>query len=173
MIILISGAPGSGKSTITMETSKVTSSVVIPQDAFYKVTEFDMFPFDKDTKGKYEKPDMIDWDKLITTIEAIPHNVNIIVEGHCLLSCKPLLDMCDHCFFIDINFHTCMKRYVSRNSDNYTTLQLEQKEQYFKEWTWPIHLDYIERHVKPITDVNYIKCNLDSVDKIKEVISLA
>lgn len=169
MLILISGASASGKSTISMGLSKVISAIIIPQDAYY-TCEFMLFPYDKVSDGHLEQPDIIDWKKLIDTVNSIPENVNIIVEGHCLYTCNELVNMADHCFFIDIDYSTCKKRYVSRYSDNYTTNQLEMKEKYFDEFTWPIHKQYMDKIVLKNKNIHCIKCNLESIDNMKNII---
>lgn len=167
MIILISGASASGKSTLSMELSKVISAIVVPQDAFYNC-EFDLFPYDKETNGVIEQPDIIDWDKLIKTIKSIPDNVNIIVEGHCVFTCWDLVMMADHCFFIDIGFEKCMDRFIKRNADNYTPDMLKSKKEYFIKYTWPIHKEYQKNHMTD--DVIIIQSNLEAINNIKKVI---
>ena len=169
MIILITGASASGKSTVAMELSKVISAIIIPQDAFYNVDEFMLFPYDKVNDGRLELPDMIDWNKLITTIRSIPQSVNIIVEGHCLYTCKQLIELADYMFYLTISYSMCKKRYVSRYADNYTIEQLEMKEKYFDKWTWPIHLQYYENYVRHV-DCFQIPCDLKSINIIKDII---
>lgn len=170
MIILITGASASGKSSIAMELSKVLSAVIIPQDAFYNVTEFMLFPYDKVDDDRLEKPDLIDWKKLIKTVKSIPTSVNVIVEGHCVYTCKELVDLADHKVYIGIDYATCKRRYVSRYADNYTIQQLEMKEKYFDKYTWPVHLKYCENFVR-FTDGWHVPCNLKAVAKIKELIT--
>lgn len=152
-----------------MALSKVISAVIVPQDVFYNC-EFMLFPYDKVTDGHLERPDIINWEKLIETVDSIPNDINIIVEGHCLYTCNELIDRSDFCFFIDIDYDNCKRRYVSRYSDNYTTEQLDMKEKYFDSFTWPIHSQYVESHVSKRHDVIWVGANLESIDYIKKII---
>lgn len=152
-----------------MGLSKVISAVIIPQDAFYNC-EFMLFPYDKVTDGHLEMPDIIDWDKLVRTVRSIPRGVNVIVEGHCLYCCKELVKMANHCFFIDINYSTCKKRYVSRYSDNYSIEQLDMKEKYFDSFTWPIHQQYVVDNVMKDENIVRIDCNLNAIENMKNII---
>lgn len=149
MIVLITGAPGSGKSTIASNLAKMINAVIIPQDSFYNV-KFDNFPFDKDVD--VEGDEIIDWDKLGLMVKRvdIATGANIVVEGHLVAKNQRLLRYADVVVNIDSPFDLVKKRFMNRYSDNYTIEQLELKEKYFDEKTWPAFEKYYKEHILPI-----------------------
>lgn len=167
MLILISGASASGKSTLSMNLSKVINAIIIPQDSFYNF-EFDLFPYDKETNGIIEQPDIIDWDRIIKTVKSIPSDVNIIVEGHCIFTCRELVTIADHCFFIDIDYDTCINRFVKRNADNYTDDMIKSKREYFIKHAWPIHKEYENNYLTQDTVI--IQSDLKAIETMKKII---
>jgi uridine kinase len=168
MLILISGSSASGKSTLSSELSKIVQCIIIPQDSFY-TCNFDVFPYDNNADGKLESPDLIDWEKLVGLVESIPKNVNIIVEGHCIFTCKRLMELADYKFFIKIDYVKCLNRFVNRYSDdNYTTAMIKLKNDYFMKYTWPIHKEYAKNNIT--TDVITVDSNLDALNVMKDKI---
>jgi uridine kinase len=163
MIVLITGAAGSGKSTIASNLAKMISAIIIPQDSFYTVP-FDNFPFDKDIN--VEGDDIIDWDRLCSLLEQINSTsiTNIIVEGHIVAKCKRLIQYVDVIVDIDSPYELVRKRYLNRYSDNYSLSQLERKELYFDEKTWPAYIKYYKECIIPLRErlnILTIKADID------------
>jgi uridine kinase len=171
MIYLLTGASASGKSTLAMHFAKLRGCIIIPQDAFCK-KPFQLFPHDGDNAdGSLEKPDAYDWWRLVETVKLVHEFSNVVVEGHCLLTCEKLVELADHVFFIDIDRGNCKSRYVRRYADNSSTSQLEDKEKYFDMFTWPIHCEYVATHVVGNPDVVKISCLLkNAIEDINNIL---
>lgn len=169
MLILITGSPASGKSSISCQLAKSTNSVIIPQDAFYN-GKFELFPYDKDHEGYFERYDIYDWKKLVSVVKRTQNTVNIIVEGHCILTCLELVSMADFVFNLTIDKPICKKRFISRYSDNYTLEQLEAKETYFEKFIWPIAEQYNNECVRKYDNVFHIEGSIKNTTKIIDII---
>jgi uridine kinase len=145
MLFLLTGASGSGKSTITSNLSKMLNAIIIPQDSFYKVP-FDNFPYDKLMDVDIEGDDLIDWDKLCETVikfHVVCPTMNVIVEGHRVFTSDILLELADVLVCIKEDKHIIKKRFMNRYSDSYSIKQLDMKESYFESSTWPEHERYV------------------------------
>ena len=153
MIILITGAPGVGKSTIASNLAKMINAIIIPQDSFYTIP-FDNFPYDKgmDVEGE----NLIYWDDLCSTVKRVDmaKDVDIVVEGH-LVACNPrLLRYADVIVDIYSPYPLVKKRFMNRYSDNYSISQLDIKEQYFEEKTWPAYERYFDKFLVPLKEMD-------------------
>jgi uridine kinase len=135
MILLITGIPASGKSTIASLLSKLGKFVVVSQDTFYKV-EFTTHP--EESNINLEKDDLIDWNKLCDVVDVLSKHVNVVVEGHRLLDNKSLVKKADKIIFLEVDKSTCESRYISRYDDS----NLEKKSKYFNDVVWKEHVDY-------------------------------
>lgn len=169
MIILITGASGSGKSTIASNVAKMINAVIVPQDSFYKV-KFDNYPFDKDVD--VEGKDIIDWPKIGEVIKRIDMatNTNIVVEGHLVATNGRLLRYADVVVLIDSPYHLVKKRFMNRYSDNYSIEQLDQKEKYFDEKTWPAYEQYQTDYLNKIKGCEKVITIKPDIDKGTEQI---
>jgi uridine kinase len=148
MLILITGAAGSGKTTISSLLSKTDKCIVVSQDSFYDC-KFDLFPFDKNKGNEFELPDIINWEKLLNVVKVlIKENVRVIVEGHCVCENEDLMTMADYVFFLSIPKKLCKDRFMKRNSDNLSKQQLDIKEKYFEDYTWVTHVIYTNKIIK-------------------------
>lgn len=151
MIILLGGAPASGKSTMSVKLAKQTNSVIVPQDSFYDC-EFTFSPFN--TKGELEQPDIVDWKRLIAVVSKVSNEVNVIVEGHCIYSNRELVSIADKCYFINIEYEQCREKYIKR----YETYDSEElKGDYFDNYVWPIHKKYQEDYILGNDKIVHIK----------------
>lgn len=175
MLILITGASGSGKSTISINLSKMINAIIIPQDSFYTIP-YDNAPFDNCVNDDVEGEGLIDWDKLCKTvvkIQATCKDVNIIVEGHCVFTSDILLELADALIYIEEHKNIIKRRFMNRYADSYTNEQLESKNRYFEEKTWPAHEKYVERVVKNVcmTDPEkYLKISSDIIKGTDRII---
>lgn len=169
MIILISGAPASGKSTISSLLSKTCKFIVVPQDAFYTV-EFTTKP-ENNFNFNVEDSSIIDWDGLHNFINSvIKTNKNLIIEGHRIFEDKYLMEIADYIFYLDIDKVKCKSRYLKRYSENYTPKQLQLKDKYFEQHVWPQHIQY-EQNFKDFGKVIIkLTSSYDTVDIIRKFI---
>lgn len=153
VLIVISGASGAGKSTISTNLAKMIHAVIVPQDSFYKVP-FNNHHFIVADDNDVEGPGLIDWERLCEVVVRLlaAVDVNVIVEGHCVFSCDILVELADTLVFLDAQPFVIKKRFMNRYSENYTTEQLEKKERYFDEKTWPCHEQYVDTVVTPLSD---------------------
>jgi broad-specificity NMP kinase len=169
MLVLITGCPASGKSSISCDLAKSINAIIIPQDAFFN-GKFDFFPYDKDDNGAIEGSEIYDWKRLLFTVKRIYKVVNVIVEGHRILECEALVIMADHIFNLTIDKRECKRRFTARYAENYTTEQLELKETYFEKFTWPISKEYRDNVVMNLPQVVHVYGSIRNMDKILETI---
>lgn len=149
VLILVTGSTASGKSTISSIVSKLEKCIIIPQDSFYK-HDFVDFPYKPGMDDRMERPDSINWGGLLDIVNKNSTISNVIVEGHCILSNKMLVEMADMIIFINTPKEICFERFMKRYSNNLTVEQKELKKNYFNDIGWPSHEKYIENYVKDL-----------------------
>lgn len=149
VLVLITGSSACGKTTLSSIVSKtLKSNIIIPQDSFYK-HDFIQFPYGKDMGDKMERSDSINWGGLLELVKCnVDNHANVIVEGHCIMSCIDLVEQADVIFFISRPKDDCKKRFMDRyNSGSLTGEQIKQKSDYFDSVVWPCHERYMQTHV--------------------------
>lgn len=148
VLILITGSTASGKSTLANIISKELKCIIIPQDSFYK-HDFVQFPYHPDMDDRMERSDSINWGGLLTMVKCnIDNHVNVIVEGHCVLSCNELVKMANMVFYISKSKEDCKSRFMTRYSDGLDEKQNDMKAAYFESIAWPAHKKYMTDHVQ-------------------------
>lgn len=148
MLILITGAAGSGKTTISSLLSKTDKCVVVSQDSFYDC-KFDLFPYNKNKGNEFELPDIINWEMLAKVVDALlKEEVDVIVEGHCVCENKYLMIKADYVFFLTIPKKLCKDRFMKRNSDNLSEEEMILKDEYFEKYTWLTHVEYTNKVIQ-------------------------
>lgn len=151
VLVVITGASGSGKSTIAANLAKMINAVIIPQDSFYTV-QFNNHPYTIADDIDVEGPELINWERLCTTlitVMTVLPTVNVIVEGHHVFSCDILVEIADVLVFLDTHRHIVKKRFMDRYSESHTNEQLALKDAYFENHTWPNHEKYVAEVVIP------------------------
>lgn len=173
-IYIITGSPSSGKSTYALHLSKLTSSVVIPQDSFYDIESFDLFPYDKEIakNGNIESSNLVNWPKLLKTIMKLKNEVNIIVEGHRVAEYEPIMALADVVIYLNIKYSFAKKRFMNRYSECLTCEQMFLKGEYFDKYTWPLNEHYRINYIEPLSGVFYLdSCNPINMKKFEEMIN--
>lgn len=143
MIVLLTGAPASGKTTVSGLLSKLGKFIIVPQDAFYNVS-FTTKP--EESQLKLEGCDIINWSRLLDVVVSCSKYTNVLVEGHCIMDNQELVKLADYCFFINMDKNTCKTRYMNRFSEQYTQKQLQKKDKYFESHVWVNHSNYFQKH---------------------------
>jgi uridine kinase len=158
VLILISGCPATGKSTMAANLSKVINAIIIPQDSFYIISP-DHYSFDKMNNNDIDDPESINWEEMCKNIVKIRTvtDVNIIVEGHRVFYCDILVELADVLIYLDNYKGIIKKRFMDRYPENYTIRQLEMKAVYFEEKTWPYHEKYVETIVESLRKTDHDK----------------
>lgn len=147
VLVLITGSTASGKSTLSTIVSKEIKSIIIPQDSFYK-HDFVQFPYHPDMDDRMERTDSINWGGLLTMVYTnLKNHANVIVEGHCVMSCEELVKKADLIFYISKSKDDCKKRFMERYSDGLSAEQNDMKARYFETIAWPTHGGYVEKYV--------------------------
>lgn len=146
VLIVMSGCPACGKSTMASNLSKIINAIIIPQDSFYTI------PYDKVDHNGEKAQELIDWEAMCRTIVKIQavSGINIIVEGHRVFTSDLLVELADVLILLENDKNIIKKRFTDRYPENYSTEQLELKGVYFEEKTWPNHEKYTETTVKTI-----------------------
>lgn len=152
-LILVTGASGSGKSTLCDNLAKMYGAIIIPQDSFYKV------PYTNTPTTNVEGAEIIDWKGLCETVVKMMSviDIAIIVEGHVTFTCDILVDLADLLVFVDPGKDIVKRRFMNRRADDYTLEQLDKKEKYFEEYTWPSHERYVKNVVSNVINSDYDK----------------
>jgi len=143
LIVLVSGASGSGKSTVVehiVETVGNNSCSVIPLDMFYR--DRPEISLTEREKINYDHPDAIEWELLYQTIKTIQQKNStllpqydfathcrkeeplatieprpiIIVEGIMVLYPEELRNMADYSIFVETPLDLCLSRRLQRDT---------------------------------------------------------
>lgn len=145
-VIGIGGTTNGGKTSLVSRISKhfPSSECIHMDDYFYPQ---DKIPFVKELGYKnYDTVDAINFEKLFVDVVSwiqLKKNTNktkspsmLFVEGILVLNHKPLLQIFDLTFYMDISRNECIKRRLKRQYPTPDPVG------YFDDCLWPMHLRY-------------------------------
>ncbi|KAM3867445.1 nicotinamide riboside kinase 1 [Diretmus argenteus] len=152
LVVGIGGVTNGGKSTLSSSLhQQITNSCVIAQDAFFK--DDSVIPVDSNGFKQYDMLDALHMDKMMSEVDSWRRNPALfagvtaehdgsaeekvfvlIVEGFLIFNYRPLNDLMDKRYFMDIPYAVCKKRRCSRV---YTP---PDPPGYFDGHVWPMYL---------------------------------
>lgn len=141
-IIAISGASGSGKTSLAKELQKLLNpenTILLSQDSYYK--DLSNLSINQRGNRNFDHPSSVDFDQIIYNIKSIKkgQSINIpsydftqhcrknntqiqspkptiIIEGTLVLNNKKLRELIDLGIFLDVKQDICLKRRIQRDT---------------------------------------------------------
>lgn len=166
-VILVFGASGSGKSTVSDRLAKCLGGLVVRQDRFYK--PIGHLPAKNQEKYNFDEPAAIDFTCLCETVSRFlrresacipaydftthlrgelecfaPAEV-VIVEGTMVMCDESLVSMSDCSIFVNAPKASCLKRRIVRDSAE-RGISPETTVHQFNEIVAPMYLKYVAPH---------------------------
>ena len=191
-VILVFGASGSGKSTVSDWLAECLGGVVIRQDWFYK--PIGHLPAKDQEKYNFDEPAAIDFTCLCEVIsrflqgeyaciptydftthfrgesEYVAPSEVVIVEGTMVMCDESLASMSDCSIFVNAPRTSCLKRRARRDSSE-RGISPETTVHQFNEVVFPMYLKYVAPHV---AEANFtIDNRMDMLSLNREVLKLA
>ncbi|KAK1152481.1 nicotinamide riboside kinase 2-like isoform X1 [Acipenser oxyrinchus oxyrinchus] len=173
-IIGIGGVTNGGKTTVTNRLVKTLPNCsVVHQDSFFKPP--DQIEVGEDGYKQWDVITSLDMEAMMNTVRAWmenpvkfarSHGVNVlptaeepdsetevhilIVEGFLLYNYRPLLEVCDKCFYISIPYEECKMR---RSTRQYT---VPDPPGLFDGHVWPMYLKHRREMEEHCMNVEYL-----------------
>ncbi|XP_017267669.1 nicotinamide riboside kinase 1 isoform X2 [Kryptolebias marmoratus] len=154
LIVGIGGVTNGGKSTLSQSLHQlIPSSCIITQDSYFK--DDSVVPVDSNGFKQYDTINALHMDKMMTTVdswrtdpdsflrqrgrnvERSPKDAGIsvlLVEGFLIFNYRPLIDLFDKRYFLEIPYDVCKRRRSSR------VYNPPDPPGFFDGYVWPMYL---------------------------------
>uniref|UniRef100_A0A3Q2PWQ0 Nicotinamide riboside kinase 1 n=1 Tax=Fundulus heteroclitus TaxID=8078 RepID=A0A3Q2PWQ0_FUNHE len=184
LVVGVGGVTNGGKSTLSqLLHQKLHNSCIIPQDSYFKDDCF--VPVDSNGFKQYDTLDALHMDKMLIEVQSwrrdprsylrqrglIPKDSPaddkevyvLIVEGFLIFNYRPLNELIDRRYFLEISYDVCKKRRSSR------VYSPPDPPGYFDGYVWPMYLKNREEMKSSTSEIVYLD-GLKPKDEVLDVV---
>uniref|UniRef100_A0A1A8DWV9 Nicotinamide riboside kinase 1 n=1 Tax=Nothobranchius kadleci TaxID=1051664 RepID=A0A1A8DWV9_NOTKA len=170
LVVGIGGVTNGGKSTLAKSLyEQIPNSYIIPQDSYFK--EDCLVPVDRNGFKQYDTLDALNMNKMMTEVDswradplsflrqrglniksspAIKQVYVLIVEGFLIFNYRPLNELFDKRYFLEIPYDVCKRR---RSSREYSP---PDPPGYFDGYVWPIYQINLQEMERTTSDIVFL-----------------